>query len=281
MAHAIQSSDRAHGIWRTLRRPFRYVSCLEHQWEPYQIDEAGCLKCGAMHRCLLNPVDCKCPLVTCDDLSRVCTISGCVLPAVRCAATEYVDTVVATDLPAQLSISVTAIDEEVRAVLHLLLRSDKARLYRQDENRRQARKVTNGLHRALKQAKLKRAPPNVLQCLAEVMHHERNLRFICPASDELVEQACKNIVLTLVELRNLGVRLAPGGRLQGLAVGLLYLLRAGLIYGSHVLLMPMEEIAVCLPFENKLEHYFGISSKAICEVENELKLVFRAHYQRS
>ena len=38
---------------------------------------------------------------------------------------------------------------------------------------------------------------------------------------------------------------------------------------------------MCLPFENKLEHYFGISSKAICEVENELKLVFRAHYQRS
>ena len=271
-----------HAIWRTIRRPFRSPSCVNCTWETYDFDRAGCLKCGAGHHCAANAADSTCPLVTNDDLSRVCPITGFVLHEVRHAKDEFIDTGTAADAPPTQLASLTTLDNEVLAVLHSLLLSPRARLYRADENARQARKLTNSLARALKQAKADGAqsPPNVCRSLAEVIHAERNLRFVRPASQELLDHCARQILLSLVELRAKGVRLASGARLRNLICGMAYLLRTGLTYHSHVLITAVDEIAECLPFENKLEAYFGFSSKVICETENEIKLVFRSHYQR-
>lgn len=280
---------QAHAIWRILRRPFRYPRCEtgKCQWEIFDCDEAGCLKCGSHHVCASNAVDCRCPLAQNDDLSRVCTITGQVLPEVRHAHEEFADTcATAPDRagagPHDPLASVGDLEGEVRRVVERLLLGPAARRYREEENARQARKVSSGLHKALRQAKLRglTGPPSVCRFLAEVVGQERNLRFVSAASGGLVAQCTQQVVLCIVSLRGKGARLAQGGKLEDLVCGLLYLLRTGLTYQNHVLLMPIEEIAGCLPYENKLEAYFGISSKSICETENFIKLVFREHYQQ-
>jgi hypothetical protein len=269
----------AHAIWRTIRRPFRYPSCAEHVWEVYDCNAAGCLKCGAAHFCHANAVDNRCPLVVCDDHSRVCTITGMVLSEVRHGPNEYLDTAVQpVERPGNTLLDV---DAEVHSILFRLLQGAQARRYREEENGRQGRKLASALQKSLKQAKMRgatRVCPH--HHLAEVMGQERNLRFVSAASERLVEQCSKHIVVALVDLHSKGVRTAGGNRLQGLVCGLLYLLRTGLTYQNLVLLASIEEISGCLPHENKLEAYFGISSKVICETENEIKLVFRGHYQK-
>lgn len=268
----------AHAIWRTIRRPFRYPSCEEHVWEVYDSNAAGCLKCGAQHVCLTNAVDNKCPLAVCDDLSRVCTITGVVLPEVRHGPNEYMDTAVQ---PSDRATPLVDLDADVQSVIFKLLLGAHASRYREEENCRQSRKLCAGLLKSLKQAKMRGAERVcVHHQLAEVMTQERNLRFVQAASSRLAEQCARQILVCLVDLRSKGVRITQGARLSSLVCGLLYLLRTGLTYRNTVLLASIEEVAGCLPHENKLEAYFGISSKVICETENEIKLVFRGHYQR-
>jgi len=277
----------AHRIWRILRRPFRYPACKSHVWEVYDTDAAGCLKCGMMHQCASNAVDCTCPLAECDDMSRVCTITGSVLREVRHADGEFADTCA---MPAQRAYEPDAkdplacageVEREVGRVVSRLLEGPGARRYRDEENARQARKVSSGLHRSLRAAKLRglQGYPCVLWHLAEVVAQERNLRFIGGASRRLVAECVQRITTCLLDLKAKGIRVAYGEKLDGLVCGLLYLLRTGLTYRSHVLLSAVEEVAGCLPYENKLEAYFGISSKNICESENMVKLLFRTHYQ--
>ena len=272
-----------HAIWRTIRRPFRSPSCLSCTWETYDFDRAGCLKCGAAHHCAANAVDSTCPLVTNDDLSRVCPITGFVLSEVRHAKDEFIDTGTTADAPAPILASLTLLDTEVQHILHLLLRSERAQRYRAEENDRQSRKLAHGLTRKLKQCKALGLAglPNVCSAVADVVHTERSLRFVRPASTQLIGHCARQILLCLVDLRAKGVRLAQGARLRNLICGTVYLLRTGLTYQNHVLITAVEEIGECLPFENKLEAYFGFSSKVICETENEIKLVFRSHYQRA
>lgn len=176
---------------------------------------------------------------------------------------------------------VVDLERHVERVVTLLLDSQKARRYREEENARQARKVSASLHKALRLGKMRglKGLPNLCQYLAEVVAQERNLRFVGTASRRLVSECVQRVLVCLLDLRVKGIRIAQKEKLDGLVCGLLYLLRTGLTYQSHVLLGAIEEVAECLPYENKLEMYFGISSKAICESENTVKLLFRSHYQ--
>ena len=273
-----------HAIWKTIRRPFRYPSCVKCVWEVYDVNAAGCLKCGANHVCYSNAVDNCCPLETCDDHSRVCTITGQVLREVRHAQNEFLDTAIMTreDETSNSGASSFDIEAEVHSTVYKLLQGELAIKYRDEENTRQAKKIATTLHKALRQAKMRGLDglPNVCTFVAEVMNAERNIRFIQEASDDLAEQCTKRIIVCLMNLKGKGVKITSGARIQSLTCGLLYLLRTGLVYGNSILIASIGEISACIPHENKLEAYFGISSKVICETENEIKLVFREHYQK-
>jgi len=272
-----------HAIWKTIRRPFRHPSCARCTWEVYDANAAGCLKCGAQHVCYSNAVDNRCPLETCDDHSRVCTITGQVLREVRHAQNEFLDTAIQSNKDESGdNNSMMDIEAEVHATVFKLLQGEQAIRYRQEENARQAKKISISLHKVLRQAKMKGLTglPNVCTYVAEVMNTERNIRFVQEASDDLAEQCTKRIIVCLMNLKTKGVKITSGLRIQSLTCGLLYLLRTGLVYGNTILVASIEEISTCIPHENKLEAYFGISSKVICETENEIKLVFREYYQK-
>ena len=268
----------SHQVWRRVRRPFRYPRCTSCRWEVYDANQAGCLGCGGQHVCFSNAVDNKCPLIQCDDRTRVCEITGFVLPEVRHALHEYSDSTHVIHRQPQT----TEIAPEVHSVVAIFLQSDRAARCREQENSRQYMRLTQNMHRQMRLFKMAHpgALPDVCQLLALSIKQERYWRFIEEASDELIRHCVSNITKCLIELRSKGTKIGGSGtRLQDMVCGLLYMLKNGLIFKDRVLLSCIPEIDRCLPHENKIGAYFGVSSKVICMTENEVKLLFRESYQ--
>ena len=268
----------AHEIWRWVRRPFRYPACKSAcKWDIYDANQAGCLKCGRQHVCLANAVDNTCPLVLCDDRTRVCSITGFILPEVRHAVNEFCDTVVFTDKPA----ATHDMDGEVQNIVASLLQGERASRCRAQENAKQYHRLAQHMQKQMRLFKMTNPNqlPNVCQLLAASIHQERYWRFIETASDDLVAHCASEIMSCLTELKARGVKLTSGTRMQDVVCGLLFMLKHGLIFNDRVLLSAIPEVDRCLPHENKIELYFGISSKVICMTENEVKLTFRESCQ--
>ena len=269
----------SHEVWRRVRRPFRYPHCQRCTWEVYDANQAGCIKCGKHHVCLENSVDNRCQLIECDDRTRVCNITGYILPEVRHSKDEYFEGVTQghakTHYPNDLN-------TEVVCIVSTFLTSSRARICREQENCKQNTRLTQHMHRQMKAFKLTNPGkiPNICCILAQAMSQEKYWRFIETASEELVMHCAKQITLCLLEIRSKGVKITSGSRLQDLVCGMLYMLKNGLSFQSQILLPAIPEVDRCLPHENKIEAYFGISSKVICMTENEVKLVFRESYQK-
>lgn len=267
----------AHAIWRKVRRPFRYPQCRQCIWEVYDANLAGCLKCGRCHECKLNAVDNRCCLITCDDASRVCDITGFILPEVRHAATEYTDTATYSE-PARVH---RDMEGEVHSILSTYLGSPHARSCRNAENAKLYARLTQHLFKTLKLFKVDhpRQSPNICHMLAAALARERSWHFIEEPSEALVRQCSHHIEKCLRDLQDKGVKITSGMRMQEMVCGLLFMLQNGLIYRTRVLLPAVPEIQRCLPPENKIRTFFGVSSKIICMTENEVKMVFREIYQ--
>ena len=253
----------------------------------YDGNQAGCLKCGAHHFCHGNAVDNTCPLIENYDRTRVCDITGFVLNEVRHAKDEYMEggAIVSTAGPGSNTNNKAStyqdINAEVVCVVSMFLTSQRARQCREQENSKQSARLGHHLHRQMKSFKLTNpgSVPNVCQLLAQAMRQEKYWRFIEVASEELVMQSAKHITLCLLDMKSKGVKVTSGARLQDLVCGMLYMLKTGLSFQNRVLLAGIPELDRCLPHENKIEGYFGVSSKVICMTENEVKLVFRESYQ--
>jgi len=263
----------SHEIWRRVRRPFRYPSCRACVWEVYDVNQAGCLKCGRHHLCKSNAVDNTCPLAQCDDRTRVCTITGFVLPEVRHASEEYCETAVFH----VRAVPTHDLDSEVYSVAASLLLGQRAVHCRMQENAKQYTRLAQHMHKQMRLFKLSNPGrlPNVCTILSQAICQEKYWRFIEAASEDLVRHCSHNITLCLLELKSYGGKIALGTRLQDLVCGMLYMLKHGLTFQNRVLLLAIPEVDKCLPHENKIEAYFGISSKVICMTENEVKLIFR------
>lgn len=264
-------------IWRRVRKPFRYPSCRSCTWEVFDANQAGCLKCGRHHFCHANAVDNLCPLVLCDDRTRVCEITGVVLPEVRHAAAEYSENVVFPEKPP----ATPEIEPEVRCIVAGLLLGERARRYRQLENNRQYARLAQHMQRQMRLFKLQHPGrrPGVCEMLASAVGQERYWRFMEEASEDLVRHSAHNITRCLHILKANGIRVSQGQRLRDMVCGMMYMLKNGLVYRDRVLLAAIPEVEKCLPHENKIGAHFGISSKVICMTENEVKLVFRETYQ--
>lgn len=269
-----------HNLWRKVRRPFRYPVCIKcSAWEVYDANQAGCLKCGQHHFCHTNAVDNQCPLIECDDRTRVCTITGFVLPEVRHAKDEFVEGM--TYSCSARNSAFQDINTEVTGVVANFLTSARARVCTDNENAKQNMRLAQHMLRQMKNYKFSHPGemPNVCWILAQAMKQEKYWRFIERASEELVHHSAKHITKCLLAIKGKGVKITSGTRLRDLVCGLLYMLKTGLTYQNQVILPAIPEVERCLPHENKIEVYFGISSKTICMTENEVKFIFRESHQ--
>jgi hypothetical protein len=267
----------SYALWRTLRRPFRFPQCSACVWECFDACHAGCLRCGAHHFCASNAVDNKCPLVLCDDKSRVCSLTGLVLQEVRHGDDEYLDTVTYRSN----TVEVSDVEGTVYSTVHFLMSSACSRECITQENNKTVKRLNNLFYKHLKAYKTQhpRTLPSLCHILTLTMNQLSNVRFMERASTQLVDITYQMVASCIINLNHNGVKTNSKERIRETVTGLLYLFRTGLVYNNQVLLPSIPELTRCLPCENKLEFYFKISSKVVTSVENMIKLALRDRIQ--
>ena len=131
-------------------------------------------------------------------------------------------------------------------------------------------------------------------CSSDLARQPVNLLDMCTHLTHAMSCARHPLLLSAEELGNLkdvcvqrvnrfsstfiGNRLCtlPLIKMQGFVIGLLYLMRTGLIVCGNIEIVPKVEIlALVLPNENQVKTLFGLSTKIMTEVENMIKLALR------
>lgn len=267
-----------HAIWARIRGPFRSVDCACHRWERYDADRAGCLACGTEHHCKPNMVDSTCPLATLDDGSVCCTVTGFCPPVVRYSSEEYVNQFVPQERRPAAS---PTLEQDVLGVVEWFLLSATTRACKQEELARTLNRACLLVVKILKQHKLdlsKAGPPRlpcIVSVLANAVHILRPQRIATP-QHSLCTFCAQHIARCL---RELNLRPCAHKRVS-LIVGLLYLMKQGLVIQGTQWLPRCPSLTHCLPHETCLEKGFKLTTKLVCETENEVKLVLRQRTQR-
>jgi hypothetical protein len=275
----------ADAVWLRLRRPFRYPrgghACA---WERYDADRAGCLLCGALHRCADGMAGCRCPLAQTDDGGHVCLITGLCIAEVRTCAAEYVDHVV-FDAPREASDE--GVHERVYSTVHWFLSSAGTAECRRQEREKYAQRARQGVWRALRQRKRDR--PYELPCVCSVVAEVAAAEQLSASGhcrprpgepppgllEAVVQRSAASITACLLQIHRMGFRkVSQGGRLQSMVVGMLYMSRSGLRAGDLFHLPALPGIRDLLPSEAYLNS-LGVSNKVICDTENEIKSCIR------
>ena len=267
-----------HSVWRAARGPFRALVCAQHAWERYDTTRAGCLRCGCEHQCAPTTVGSSCPLAHLDDGGLCCTITGFCPPVVRYSDNEYVDHFVPREAARSPDENLHG---EVTEIVEWFLMGSTTRACKREETVRALGRFACTVIKVLKQQKLDsaQAGPGRLPCLpsiiARALHALRPQRIMSP-SRELCDFCAQHIVKCLLTLK---ITPLPHKRLN-LVVGLLYLMKQGLVIQNIQWLPRTRSLVCCLPHENCLEKTFKLSMKLVCETENEVKLALRQKIRR-
>lgn len=280
-------------IWLRLRRPFRFPKAGHAcSWERYDADRAGCVLCGALHRCCGSMIGCKCPLAETDEGGHVCLITGLRVAEVRSAHCEFVDDVCFDHIQEPRALEDEAVHERVAAIIRHFLTSSKTVSCRKLEQEKHCLRSKQAFWRVLKQQK--RDHPYSLPCLcsvvAEVAHSEQmqfqGARLSCDSAEysamvaRVVHRSTENISSCILQIHAMGFRkICQGGKFQSMIVGMLYMSRTGLHVGELFRLPVVRDVQELLPSETYL-NLLGVSNKVICDTENEIKSCIRAYSER-
>lgn len=274
-----------HSLWKYVRGPFFIVQCnatSEHQWERYDCDKAGCLRCGSEHICCKNIFTNQdnCPLHENDDKSFTCTITGLTITSIRTSDSEYFENYTFTPAqPAQVAASsanVTLKNDEIRDFVMLILQeflfNNKMRACKVRENQKRLQKIHTNTVRWLKAYKV--SHPNQVPNLHSVIAQSlvlTKLNYTSSPTLELISFCAQHITKCVIDLD----LVQSVTNKNHLVIGLLYLMKSGLCINNAYWLPKCTQLQFCLPQENSLEKIFGISIKTICETENHIKLILR------
>ena len=270
-----------HSIWKAVRGPFRTIHCTEHKWERYDVNHAGCLTCGELHRCSGNTLQgSTCPFVTLDDGAVVCPITGLCIPVVRCGKEFSVQPLDTPHIPPRIP----GLQFHSR-VQHTVDQTIYSHLVRQEQVRiidRQLQLAKALFIKFVKQFKTDSAknagkticiPTAVAYILQALKLHP-----IRPPPPTLGVRCSTVLTSCIIDLIASSPPLASNRvKLQSgpFIVGLLYLMKQGLVFNNTQWLPKVQLLNECLPPENQLQTMFSISTKTICETENEVKRILR------
>jgi hypothetical protein len=285
-------------VWRRLRSPFALPrrlaghDCGAH-WEAIDADAAGCRLCGRVHFCssLRDDVagpgrvpgeDCECAAERLAD-SVVCAITGfCVRERVF-ADEEFVDTATIESSPAPRAVVVEYHDvlRHVRA----LLCSEAARACLRRENERAELKLAHTFRRVLREHKARhpRLVPNIVHATAALVARSGGGRarglvatdFDAAARDALAATAAAAATRLVNTFAAVCPALVAAARRQHVVVGLLYLMRTGVVVRGTRVLHLIPELRDALPPESALQAHFGVRCGAVTETENLVKMAAR------
>lgn len=267
--------DPLHSVWRKVRGPFRTIKCQKHAWERYDIQRAGCRNCGAQHSCKATLFESDCDLVHLDDGGVCCSITGFCIPVVRYSDNEYLEGVSYTHDREGVKQSKVTFDEVMAIVKWFLVGSLSISCKKEEVDRSIARVQTTSV-KVLKQHKLAtaHAPAKRLPCflamLAQTLH-QLKLKHFCRPSHSICSFCATHITQCLNTLKPTNMH----SRKVNLVLGMLYLMKQGLVIQNKQWLPKTPELINCLPHETSLEKVFKLSMKLVCETENEIKLALR------
>jgi len=266
-------------LWKSLAEPFRVPPsihrCKLGDWELIDWDVAGCTVCGKIHECK-DAI--KCPLVTYEG-RHVCHITGFFTRRNVFADDEYVDTVAnvtCAHVPTVRSIDHGQIEAWVEAVLC----SEDARAAVSQEIAKRAQRCKAVFVKFAKQAKAQRGPVNLIELCtltAQAMANIRSPVLLDPYEAKCLASACVERIDFFCRAFLDTLRCTPPSlKLHGFVVGLLYLMRNGLVLCGNVEIVPrLEELSLSLPSENHIKVVFKMSTKIMTEVENFIKITVR------
>lgn len=265
--------DPVHLIWKCVRGPFRKYQCANHEWERYDVQNAGCLKCGALHVCRVHLCESDCPLEKLSDCSICCTITGFCIPTVRYSDNEYIEGVSYVSTKDHSKASQVTLDEVLVLVKWFLL-STFSLLCKKNEINKILVRAHSASIKIFKQQKmsLSSTPQHVcfLSAFAQTMH-QLKLKSFSKATHELCLFCAQNITQCLNKLQLANIQ----NRKSNLVLGMLYLMKQGLVIQNTQWLPKVPELASCLPHETNLDKVYKLSMKLVCETENEIKLALR------
>ena len=164
-----------------------------------------------------------------------------------------------------------------------ILCSEQSRLCLQRENARVRHKLAHMFQGVLRDHKARRPPsaPNICRAAAALAGRAANVRFcdaeFDPVRREVLARTCAAAITCLM---NAVARLCPSvltqARRETLVVGLLYLMRAGMVVRGTRVLRQVPELRSALPLESYLNPHFGIRCNSVTETENLIKMAARA-----
>ena len=292
---AATNTNPIYAVWLRVRAPFvlpqNCHACTLDDWEVFDVDKAGCRVCGRFHQCR-DGGEC---LGFMDHDHQACEITGCWIRN-RNFQQGFTDTAMPSSSSSCLSSSadpsrtnpnnsttrVWVESAHIARWLHLLIYSDTAKRCINREIGRVADKASIAFARIAKTFKLEGRQPNMLEMLAETRFVLGNLRVPCRASsqrmfDELTRACVVAILAFTGNFRKVLMPHVPVIKLDHFVIGLIYLLRNGIVMFDTLHVVPrIPSLRRLLPMETCLKAHFKIPCKIITEVENITKIALKS-----
>jgi hypothetical protein len=266
-------------LWKSIAQPFVVPAsihrCRLADWQLIDCDVAGCTICGKIHECK----DCmRCPLITYEG-RHVCEITGFYTRRNVFVDDEYLDTVanVTTQhVAVQRHIEHAQIEVWVWALLASKDAVDAVTL----EIQKREQRCKAVFVKLAKQVKAQKSAVDIMALCtqtAQLMSNIRKPLILEPHQARALAKLCTDKIDSFCRSFLDALRCTPPAvKMQGFVVGLLYLMRTGLILCGNVEIVPqIKELALVLPSENHIKVVFKLSTKIMTEVENFIKMTIR------
>ena len=287
-------------LWHTIRTPFLYPRNFQGhacEWEQFSMFQAGCVLCGAEHRCGIDQKT-GCPQHEDDDGHVICLITACVIRTSKhkdeftCyerASVEHTNKSKqsrsagrASNAPANTSIipPPSEIWDFVNRVVREILTSSTTQECRIHESRRLMLTQFAALQKEIKRQRVVQSP-NMLHIASEVTWQTRKLRrpIVLPKEQmECIVEICTNAIAKVLLTYNkvyVSKIFNSETRKREFTSSMLYLIRSGVECRGECILPKIPIISLLVPLETYLPEFFKIRSKSVTEGENLLKIEIR------
>ena len=218
------------------------------------------------------------------DDHQACEITGCWILS-RNFQQGYTDTA----MPSSTALSIPTLatkqwveGDQILRWLHTLIFSETSRQCIAREIRRLGDKAAAAFARVARAYKVEGRDPDVLGMFAQTRYALGSLRMPCRLAsqaefDELAEVCVRAILNFTSAFKKVLMPHVPPAKMDYLVVGLIYLLRTGVVAFDTLQVVPrVPVLRRLLPMETSLKSQFRIPCKIITEVENITKIALKA-----
>ena len=268
---ALQNHLSVEEAWRLLRMPFvlpvsakGFHVCV---WELLDLDCAGCLICGSIHRC--GPEVCL--NVEQTDDSIVCLVTGICVRSKKYAEHEFSNNVIVFSSATEKMESVESRMRLVKTYVHEFLTSKDAERLALFEHQRKVQKY----HAFVTQSLRGYCGANLVHIIQQGVHLYGQSKFDM-ATRECLASKCAAAIqrIICVSQDSLGLVIKES-ELRNFVFGMIFLMRSGVTMQNVPLLPQIEHLNDVLPSENNVGRFLKFRSKCITDTENRFKFLFR------